>query len=197
MNGEGLSWTLDQLWSPPVAVTAAHEGRRSALIASTAVTASLIPESPRVVLVLAQANLTHDVVLASGAFALHLLAAVPLRRSLELIRMLGMRSGRDGDKLAGISARPGVTGSPILADALGYVEARVAASLDGDEVTVFLADVVAGSRLRDGDRLTMEAALAAMPADWLDEWEARRERELAEARRRRGDRPGGSAAGPS
>jgi flavin reductase (DIM6/NTAB) family NADH-FMN oxidoreductase RutF len=188
MNGEGLSWTLDQLWSPPVAVTAAHEGRRSALIASTAVTASLIPESPRVVLVLAQANLTHDVVLASGAFALHVLAVAPLQRSLELIRMLGMRSGRDGDKLAGISTRPGITGSPILAGALGYVEARVAASLDGDEVTVFLADVVAGSRLRAGDRLTMEAALAAMPAEWLDEWEARREREVAEARRRRGDR---------
>lgn len=193
MSDEGLSWTIEQLWAPPVAVTAAHRGRENGLIASTAATASLIPESPRVILVLAKANLTHDLVVASGAFALHLLAATPrlmLERSLDLVRILGMRSGRDGDKMAGISMRPGVTGSPILADALCYLEARVAGSLDGDDATVFLADVVAGSRLRAGEYLTMEAARGAMPAEWLDEWDARRGRELAEARRRRG-RPRG------
>jgi len=43
-----------------------------------------------------------------------------------------MRSGHDGDKTAGIAARSGVTGSPILAETLTYVEARVVATLDGE-----------------------------------------------------------------
>jgi flavin reductase (DIM6/NTAB) family NADH-FMN oxidoreductase RutF len=171
---QSAAWTLDQLWSPPVAVTAAHGGRANGLIASTAVTASLIPESPRLSLVLAKANLTHDLVSECGAFALHLLAATPLERSLELFHTLGMRSGRDGDKLAGIAARPGVTGSPILVEALSYVEARVAAALDGDDATVFLADVVAGSRLREGGHLTIEVVREQMPRDWLDEWAEKR-----------------------
>lgn len=57
--------------------------------------------------------------------------------------------------MAGIAARPGVTGSPILAETLTYVEARVVSTLDGEELTIFLADVVGGGRLRDGEPLTL------------------------------------------
>lgn len=122
-------------------------------MAATGVFASLVPEAPRVLIELTTASLTHDLVLASRVFALHLLPATPndaLATSLSLAHTLGMRSGHDGDKMAGIAARPGVTGSPILAEALTYVEARVVATPDGEELTVFLADVVSGGRLRSG-----------------------------------------------
>ncbi len=48
---------------------------------------------------------------------------------------------------------PGVTGSPILELALTYVEARVVGSLDADELTIFLGDVVGGGRFRSGPPL--------------------------------------------
>ncbi len=88
--------------------------------------------------------------------------------------------------MAGIAARPGVTGSPILAETLTYVEARVVATLDGDELTIFLADVVGGGRLRHGEPLTLSVAREHMPKEWLAEWAASRERQANEARRRRG-----------
>lgn len=173
---------LDALWSPVVAVTTAHDGVANGLISTTAVTASLLPEAPRVVVVLSKANLTHDLVAASGVFAVHLL---PRDGSLEIVRALGLRSGHEEDKLASVETVSGATGSPILSDALAYVEARVCAALDGEDVTVFLADVVAAARLREGEILTAEALRAQMPAEWAAELERNLERQLVDARRRR------------
>ena len=183
-----LSATLERLWSPPVAVTAAHGGRANGLIASTAVSASLLPEAPRVAIVLAKASFTHDLVLASGALAVHLLPATPdsaLERSLEIFRLLGMRSGHDGDKLESVPHRRGVTGSPVLDEALSYVEARVASSSNAGDVTVVVAGVVAGEVLRDGAPLTIDLVQDRLPAQWLREWEERRVHEIAAARLRR------------
>jgi flavin reductase (DIM6/NTAB) family NADH-FMN oxidoreductase RutF len=168
---------------PLVAVTAAHEGRVNGLISSTALTASLLPEAPRVSIHLSKPSLTHDLVLASGSLAVHLLPA----DALDLFRVPGIRSGHDGDKLSGIATRPGVTGSPILADAVAYVEARVVDTLDGDELTIVLADVVAAARLRDEPVLTIELVRERLPPEWLDEWQRHREREVSAGRRLRAD----------
>jgi flavin reductase (DIM6/NTAB) family NADH-FMN oxidoreductase RutF len=192
-NATGLSNpiadTLAALWSPLLAITTHHQSRTNGLVAATGVFASLVPEAPRVVIELTKASLTHDLVLASRVFALHLLPATPdaaLVSSLAHVHTLGMRSGHDGDKMAGITARPGVTGSPILADALTYVEAQVVATLDGDELTLFLADVVEGGRFRDGDPLTLGVLRTHLSKDWLAEWATSRDRLISEARRRRG-----------
>ena len=188
--------TLAALWSPLLAVTTSHEGRANGQIAVSGLSASILPESPRVLVELWKANYTHDLVLASRVFALHPLPSDPpeaLAASLALIRRLGFRSGRDGDKLADLSWRPGVTGSPILADALTAVEARVVATLDGGEMTVFLADVVAGERLRAGTPLTWRAARELMPPDWLAEYDANHQRQREAARLLRG--PGGDKEG--
>jgi flavin reductase (DIM6/NTAB) family NADH-FMN oxidoreductase RutF len=145
------------------------------------VTASLLPEAPRVSIQLSKASLTHELVEASGAFAVHLLPA----DALELFHTLGMRSGRDGDKLAGIPTRPGKTGSPLLEDAVAYVEGRVVKTLDAEDTTIVLADIVAGARLREEPFLTIEDVRERMPPEWEAEWQARLEDELREARRLR------------
>jgi flavin reductase (DIM6/NTAB) family NADH-FMN oxidoreductase RutF len=88
--------------------------------------------------------------------------------------------------MAGLATRSGVTGCPILAETLTYVEARVVATMDGDELTVFLADVVGGGRHQNGDPLTLSVLRQHLPKDWLGEWAASRERQIREARRRRG-----------
>lgn len=130
---------------------------------------------------LAKANLTHDLVLASGAFAVHLLPV----DSLDVVRALGMRSGRDGDKLAGLGWRPGATGSPILARAVGYAEARIASTFDAGELTIVVGDVVAEGRT-GGAFLTTALLAETMPPEMREEWEARREQEQAAAAKMRG-----------
>jgi flavin reductase (DIM6/NTAB) family NADH-FMN oxidoreductase RutF len=189
MDSTGIHDTLSALTSPLLAVTTTHDGRANGQIAVAGLSGSILPDAPRILVALWKANLTHDLVLASGVLAVHLLPAAPdaaLHTALDLVHTLGMRSGRDGDKLAAISWRPGVTGSPILADALTYAEGRVVATMDGGEMTVFLADVVAGERLRDGEPLTWRAARPHMPPAWLAEFDANQERQRAEARRARG-----------
>jgi len=109
-----------------------------------------------------------------------------LLTSLSLVHTLGMRSGHDGDKMAGIAARPGVTGCPILTETLTYLEARVVATLGGQELTIFLADVVSGGRLPDGAPLTFDLLREHLPKEWFAEWASSRERQIDDARRRRG-----------
>jgi flavin reductase (DIM6/NTAB) family NADH-FMN oxidoreductase RutF len=179
---EGVELVLEELWSPIAAATAAHAGHANGLIVSTAVTASLLPEAPRISVVLSRSSLTHDLVLGSGGFALHLLAAEPLERSLELFRSLGFRSGRDGDKLAGIPWHAGETGAPILEETLAYVEARVAATLDAGDATLVLAEVVAGRRLRDGPHLRIEDVRPRLNEADRARWDERRTEELHRAR---------------
>lgn len=181
----GEDSVLEELWSPVAALTAADAESASGLITSTAVTASLLPESPRIAVLLGLGSWTCELVLASCAFALHLLPAEPVQRSLELFRTLGFRSGRDGKKLAELPWHRGVTGAPVLDEALAYVEARVAQTLPADDVTVVLADVVAGGRLREGRHLTIEDVRAHLTAEDWTAWEARRTDELRQARRLR------------
>src|SRR5262245_8564763 len=98
-----IAETLAALWSPGLAITPHHQGGDNGMSATTGVFASLVPEAPRVLVELAQASLTHELVLASRAFALHLLSATPndaLQASLSLVHTLGMRSGHEGDKMA-------------------------------------------------------------------------------------------------
>jgi flavin reductase (DIM6/NTAB) family NADH-FMN oxidoreductase RutF len=187
-TADPIADTLAALWSPLLAITTHHQGRSNGLVAATGVFASLVPEAPRVLVELAKASLTHDLVLASRVFALHTLPATPsdaLAASLSLVHTLGMRSGHEGDKMAGIAARPGMTGTPILEEALTYVEARVVATLDAGELTVVLADVVGGGRHRGGEPLTLSVLREHLPKEWLAEWAVSRERQTNEARRRR------------
>ena len=187
-TADPIAQTLAMLWSPLLAITTHYQGRDNGMVAATGVFASLLPEAPRVVIELGKASLTHDLVVASRIFALHTLPATPsdaLKTSVALVRALGMRSGHDEDKMIGLAARRGVTGAPILLETLTYVEARVVATLDGDELTIFLADVIAGGRHQSGEPLRLGVFREHLPKEWLAEWAGSRERQINEARRRR------------
>ncbi|MCU1612730.1 MAG: hypothetical protein JWO98_270 [Frankiales bacterium] len=173
----------------PVAVTTVARGRRNGLISLSAGSAAIVPEAPRATISLTKYNLTHDMVLESGVFAMHLLAAAPeeaLQSSLDILMTLGGSSGRDGDKIGRLRTRDGVTGSPILLDALMYVEARVVHSLDVDESTIFVGDVVAAEVFSGGSRLRIGEAWKRLPAEWIDRYERNHEPQLESARRNRG-----------
>jgi flavin reductase (DIM6/NTAB) family NADH-FMN oxidoreductase RutF len=189
LDAEAAEYTLSGLRPFPVAVTTIHQGRANGLISLSAGSGGIVPEAPRVTISLTKYNLTHDMVASSGVFAMHLLAATPepaLEASLKILMGLGGRSGRDGDKITAFGTKPGVTGSPILRDALSYVEGRVVASLDAEENTIFLADVVAAERLREGERLRIGTAWGKLPPEWIEQYEANHVPQLENARRNRG-----------
>lgn len=177
------AWLLEQLWSPIVAVTAAHDGRSNGLISSTALRASLVPEAARVSVQLSNHSLTHDLVLRSGAFAIHLLSRDA--SGLALFRRLGMTSGHGRPKLDDIGTREGSTGSPVLLDAVAYLEARVVSTLDAQELTIVVGDVVGAGGAADAEYLTIEDAREHLPVEAMAEWARRFETEVAAARRLR------------
>lgn len=112
----------------------------------------------RVAVAVAKSDFTYEFVEASRVFALHLLG----REQVDAARHFGFQSGRKVDKFAGLSYDLGATGAPILKEALGYVECRVAQSLDTGPHVVFVGDVVGGGVLREGEPLMQQDLFAAM-----------------------------------
>ena len=110
------------------------------LIATFVSLASIVTDMPRVLVGLAKQHHTWEIVDAGGAFALHLLG----ERHVEWVWSFGLSSGRDGDKFLGLAVRQGVTNSPLLDDALGWLDCKVEATLDTGDRTVYLAEVIDG-----------------------------------------------------
>ena len=160
---------LFSLWSPIVAIAAASGARKSALIASSATCASFGPPNPmRVTVQIIKLNYTYELVRESQAFAINLLSS----DQMELVRSLGTLSGRVKDKLASIPHEAGVTGSPLLEEAVAYLDCRVVSAMDAGDRTVFLADVVDGRQLRKGELLTYNQFLETAPPELLAEYQA-------------------------
>jgi flavin reductase (DIM6/NTAB) family NADH-FMN oxidoreductase RutF len=171
----------------PVAVTTIDGGFANGLISLSAGSASIVPEMPRVTVSITKYNKTHDMLLDSGVFVMHMLSADDdrIEDSLEILMTLGGSSGRDSDKLAKLRTKTGVTGSPVLLDAHSYVEARVMGSLDVEENTIFVGDVVAAEILNNGQRLRIGEAWGKLPHEWIEQYEANHVPQLENARKHR------------
>ncbi len=80
-------------------------------------------EPPTVAVSINKKNLTHEYITASKVFTASVLCQ---STPLSFIGQLGFKSGRNADKLEGVSYRVGVTKAPVVTDyAGGYVEAEV------------------------------------------------------------------------
>lgn len=112
----------------------------------------------RVAVAVAKSDYTYEFVDASRAFALHLLG----EDQVDLAKHFGFQSGRQVDKFAAMPHEAGVTGAPILKDALGYVECRVVDALDTGPHVVFVGETVGGGVRRDGEPLMMGTFFAAI-----------------------------------
>lgn len=78
----------------------------------------------------------------------------------DLAGKLGRASDQAPNKLKGIKTKPApVSKTPVLADALGWVECRVIASLPAGDHTLVLGEVVgAGVESPDAQALTLQEA---------------------------------------
>ncbi|MCC7418835.1 MAG: flavin reductase [Planctomycetaceae bacterium] len=140
-------------------VTAAHGGRRGGLVSTTVVSASIVPDLPRILVAIAHQHATASLIEGSGGFVLHLVAPSQVDR----VWTFGTQSSRDIDKFAGCDAilREGKTGAPILTDAPGWLECRVESRMETGDRTVYLAEVIDAGRDAAADKrpLTMHGLL--------------------------------------
>jgi len=161
-----FAWLDRELWL----VTAAAGGRRGGLIATFVNEASIVAELPRMLVGLAKQHYTHELVEASGAFALHLLG----EDQLEWVWRFGLQSGRSADKFADLDVETAATGSPLLKNAVGWLDCRVEERLDGGDRTVYLAEVVQTQVTHFSQPLTLQRLLQLAPPDRLRELKRQR-----------------------
>lgn len=174
MTQEDLRPIFGVLWPPVVAIASSWQSRASVQISISAMPASVVPTVPRMITNVWKTNYTHDLIRGSGAFAVHLLRT----DQMGWVHEFGFFSGRERDKLAKVAHHIGVSGSPILEEALAYLDCRVINTMDGGDMTCFLAEVVDGGFLRPGELMTWEYCRTAMPEPWQEELAAKRAGEL-------------------
>lgn len=97
-------------------------------------------------------NLTHSYISESKVFTASILG---MTTPLPFIGGFGFRSGRDVNKLEGISYKIGKTGAPIILDnTVAYIEARVIKQLDLDTHTIFVGELVDAEILTEKEVMT-------------------------------------------
>jgi len=135
------------------AVTVAHDGDDHGMTANWLTQAAFDP--PMVVVAIENTSKTIGMIRDSHHFAINLL----LTGQRDLAGKLGRSSEQAPQKLKGIKTKPApVSGTPVLVDALGWVECRVVATLPSGDHTLVLGAVVAAGVEHDGDPLTLQEA---------------------------------------
>ena len=153
--------------SAPLAAVSVRSGDVvNAQIAVAITAASIVLHRPRLIVQIYHTNYTHDLIAASGVLAVNFLD----REQLPLIWELGMRSGRDADKMRPVPYSTGVTGSPLIEGSFGYLDCRVVNAMDGGDMTAFLVEVLS-ARTNGGERVTWRDARPRLPQYWADEWD--------------------------
>lgn len=167
-----FAWLDPEMWL----VTAQGGGRRSGLLAPLVSQASAVPEIPRVLVGLPKHHATWELVQASEAFALHLLA----EEDVELVWQFWLEGAADHDPFAGLKLSTAVTGSPVLERTIGWLDCRVETSLDIGDRTLFVAEVVEGKVLNFAPPLTWQRLLERAPSGRLVQLQRQRHLESCE-----------------
>jgi 3-hydroxy-9,10-secoandrosta-1,3,5(10)-triene-9,17-dione monooxygenase reductase component len=124
-------------WSSGVAIASSRtgDGRPRGLTVNSLTSVSLQP--PLVLVCLDRSSETFHCILEAGSYAVSILEASqePLARSF---------SGVHGDgKFEGVPYRAAVTGSPVLEDALAWLDCRLEAAHEAGDHHIFVGEVVA------------------------------------------------------
>ncbi len=166
INPSDVGGLLAGLSSPLAAVSVRVGDVVNAQIAVAITSASIVLHRPRLIVQIYHTNYTHDLISKRRALAVNFLN----HDQLPLIWGLGMRSGRDYDKLAEVAHTSGLTGCPLLEGSFGYLDCRVINAMDGGDMTAFLVEVLAG-KTNGGQRMTWREARPRLPQRWADEWD--------------------------
>ena len=103
---------------------------------------------PLIMAAIAPARYTHGLIKSSGYFAINTLA----QDQKELAKHFGFRSGRKVDKFDQIPHTETGHGSPILKDAIAYIECKLTNTFEAGDHTLFIGDVIEGEVLKPDKR---------------------------------------------
>ena len=136
------------------ALTVKHAGEEHGMTANWVTQTSFEPP----MIAVAVENTSKSIGLIRDAH--HFAVNVFQQNQRELAGKLGRASANAPQKLKGIKTKPApVSGAPILADALGWVECRVVATLPSGDHTLVLGEVIeAGVEHDDALPLTLQEA---------------------------------------
>lgn len=135
---------VGHLTSGVTVVTTTHDEVRYGMTASSVTSLSMDP--PMMLACINRAVPTAAAISASQTFAVNVLG----NRSEELARQFARPSD---DKFQGVDLEAGVTGSPLLAEALARIECHVVEEVAGGTHTIFLGRVVDASASAGGEPL--------------------------------------------
>ncbi len=127
------------------AVTVAYQGEEHGMTANWLTQAAFDP--PMVVVAVENTSKTIGMIRDARHFAINVLQ----QGQRELAGKLGRSSDQTPQKLTGIKTKPApAAGTPVLADALGWVECRLVATLPAGDHTLVLGEVVAAGVEHEG-----------------------------------------------
>lgn len=109
-------------------------------------------EPPTISVCINKGNLTHEFIEDSGVFTISILGQ---ETPLGFIGRFGFKSGREVDKLDGVTYKLGETQAPIVLDhTLAYLEAKVINHVDVGTHTIFIGELVAAEVIGEGEPMT-------------------------------------------
>jgi flavin reductase (DIM6/NTAB) family NADH-FMN oxidoreductase RutF len=135
-------------WTTGVAIVSARDG---ATVHGMTVNSfsSVSLEPPLVLVCIEQRVRTHTLIEHTRAFALSILHA----GQQALSDRFAGRETESGNRFADLPTFTAVTGAPILADNLGYLDCAVVAAHAAGTHTIFVAEVVAAKAQNSGQPL--------------------------------------------
>ncbi len=111
-------------------------------------------DPPTLMISINKNNLTHDYILESGCFSLSILDK---QTPLTLIGDFGFHSGRDKNKFEKVKHEILDSGCPVVTEhTLGCVDGKVINQMDCGTYTLFLAEIVQGKFLSEGEPMTYD-----------------------------------------
>ncbi len=132
IDGRAFRTTMGQFTTGIVVASGCHQGVPAGFAAQSFVSLSLEP--PLVALCPGKGSTSWPKLRDSGSFCINVLSASQ-KHLCDLFAVSG------GDKFADLSWRAGVTGSPILADVLAYVDCELVAEHDAGDHTIAIGQV--------------------------------------------------------
>ncbi|MBI4772331.1 MAG: flavin reductase family protein [Chloroflexi bacterium] len=135
-------------WATGVTIVAsAHNGQQHGMTVSSFTSVSLEP--PLVLVSLEKITRTHGLVEQAGRYSVCVLH----QGQQAISDRFGGRDTEHSDRFEGLAVRPGLTGMPILGDALAYLECTVVAAHDAGTHTLFIGEVQAAAGPDGGEPL--------------------------------------------
>jgi flavin reductase (DIM6/NTAB) family NADH-FMN oxidoreductase RutF/protein-L-isoaspartate O-methyltransferase len=137
---------LGQFATGVTVVTTVHEGERQAMTVNSYTSVSLDP--PLVLFCADKRSRTHAAVQGSGIFAVNVLS-----EAQRPISDLFAGKGTDAERQEVLAAGTAATGSPILADGLGFLDCKVMQVHDAGDHVIYIGEVVAAARAEESSPL--------------------------------------------